>query len=346
MISKPSWSSILLASFLFFLCSSQAALATPGSAAESFRVVPSKTEISLTGFTRPITVMEVASEISGRCLEVNAAKGEPIPQNGSFTRLDSTFVLLELEANKLALQQAQRQLQFDEQEVKRYTRLVTMNSSSQVRLDELLLRRDQARTTLKLLKVESRRLQEQLARHRVKAPPNWLVMERRVEPGEWIQPGRVLAKIGDFSQLIIPLALTPDELIALKQIQNKIPLLLLDTGEPGVGKLFNVSPGFDPASRKILAEIKVELETLAPELVNQGGMRIQVSLQVPDPSGSFLVLERAVERHYEKHWLTRENGELLQVVVLGPADNVKNNTEKWLRVTSPKIKRGDLFLIP
>lgn len=290
--------------------------------------------------------MEIISEVSGRCLEVNADKGEPIPEDGSFALIDDTFMLLELETNQLTIEQAARQLQFDGQEVKRYTRLVAKNSSSQIQLDELYLRRDQSISKLNLLKTERKRLKERHSRHVIKAPAGWLVMENKAEIGEWIGAGQVLAQIGDFDHLVLHVALTPEELLSLKQVHNKIPLIIPASGKHGFGKLSNISPDFNPVTRKIMAEIKVDKDALPPEFVKQGGIRIHISLTIADPMDSFLVPKEAITERYEEHWLTKIDNSLQRVIVLGPAKETKHINGARLRITSPEIKKGDLFLLP
>ncbi len=316
------------------------------STAQTFTAIPATTEIKLIGFTRPATVMKIFSEVNGRCLAVKADKGMPIPADGSFAQIDNTFILLDIETNKLNSQQADKNLQFATQEVNRYTRLVATNSSSQIKLDELILRQKQAKTRLNLLKTETKRLNETLSRHDITAPADWLVLERKIEPGEWVRTGQLLARIGNFKQLVIPVALTPEELVSLQQINNKIPLLFLDTGNRGQGTLGNISPDFDPTTRKITAEIRVNMDIVPQEFARQGGTRVQISLKVADPMGGFLVPEKAITLRYEEHWLTRKNGAALRVIVLGSATNSTNSQQKWLRITSPEIQKDDLFILP
>ncbi len=322
-------------------------LASPANLfSASFSIVHSETEISLIGFTRPVTVMEISSEISGRCIEVDADEGEPIPLTGTFAHIDPTFISMELETNRLNIKQADRQLQFEQKEVERFSHLVSKNSLSQIQLDEQLLRRDQARNKLELLKVKSKYLKENLVRHTVAAPANWLTSERFVEPGEWVQAGQILARIGDFRQLIVPLALTQNELRSLEKTKSKIPLTLVDTNDSGSGNLHSIHPDFDPVTRKINVEVKIDMNTIPVDYSSRGGIPIQVFIKTPDPTGSFLVPEQAISQRYEEQWLTREDGKTLRVIVLGPENNALSHDLKQIRVSSPEITEGEIFLIP
>lgn len=305
--------------------------------------LPAAHEIRLTGFTRARAVLSVVSEVSGRCLEITADTGDTIAADGVFARIDPTFTALDLETNRINRQQAERQLEYDDQQVKRYRRLVSSRSSARVRLDEMELHRDQSRLTLAGLETEAKRLRERLTRHTVRAPAGWRVIERSVEPDEWVAAGKILARVGDYQTLVVPLALTPAELKSLGQ--NNIPLILPEEGLKGNGRLYRVSPGFDPVTRKINVEIALNPETLARLHRRQGGVRTEILLQVPDPMRTFIIPAAAVTERFEEHWLTRVNGDKLRVIVLGPASAPDGDNRKWLRVTSAQLKKDDAFLL-
>ncbi len=305
---------------------------------------PAHQQILLTGFTRARATLDIIPEVTGRCLEITADTGEPIGESGVFAVIDSTLIRLELQANKVTKQQVQRQLRFDSRQVERYRQLLTSKSSSKVRLDELELQLDQSRLKLDQLQVEKERLQEILSRHQVKAPPGWRIIERHVEPGQWVAGGKVLAQAGDYRTLLVPLAVTPAELASLKQGKT-IPLHLPDEDFNGHGSLYRVSPGFDPVTRKIRVEILLDQPTYEKISLKQGGVRVEIPIRIPDPMHAFLVPARAIVERYEEHWLTRENGKQIRVIVLGSAAGPDDN-RKWLRITSPDIKTGDVFTVP
>ncbi len=312
--------------------------------ARTFTVLPAQQQILLTGFTRARATLDIIPEIAGRCLELTTDIGETIDNNGIFAVIDSTLVRLDLKANSVSRQQVQRNLRFETQQVKRYQQLHTSKSSSRARLDEQELLLDQSRLKLDQLQVEAERLQELLSRHTIKAPPGWRIMERHVEPGQWVPGGRILAKAGDYQTLIIPLAVTPSELRSLQR-EKSIPLHLPGENIDGHGSLYRISPGFDPVTRKIKIEILIDRQTYDNLSLKQGGVRVEVPVRIPDPMHGFLVPARAVVERYEESWLTRENGKQVRIIVLGPANGPDDDLQ-WLRITAPEIKAGDSFKLP
>lgn len=318
------------------------ALATPAPAQESGQKLvvaqPSTREASLTAFTRAGTVMTLVSEVAGKVISVNADIGDTIDENGVFARLDDTFTRLEL--NKVLVQQdkLRSNIAYDAKEVSRYQSLVKRDSAAQSQLDKLELDLALAKHELASMQVEEERLREKLERFIVTAPPHWAVMERYIEPGEWINTGEKLAELGDFRVLIAPFGLSPEEFDWLKRQKGPIPLLVPDlpggpqTVQASVGR---ISPGFNPETRKI----HVELEIPAKPPLTRGGQRVELAMRLPDAPGTVILPKSAVTYRYEEYWVTRPDGSELKVVLLG-----KGHSADTVRVTSPDIQPGDELL--
>jgi len=303
------------------------------------RVRPSLVTRLLTGFTRARTVMDIASEVEGRCLTVTAEVGEAVPLSGEFVRIDPTFSRLALKTARLAVARQQATLAHDRRQVERYTQLVRSRASAQIRLEELELKAEQDRLHLEELKVEEERLAERLARHTVRAPAGWLVIGREVEPGEWVTPGHPLARVGDYSRLLVPLLLDEKELSAL-QSRKTFALRLPGLGISGQGRVLRVKPGFDPASRKTGVDVLLTRETLERLPVRRSGLRVEIPVQVPDPMEAVLVPAAAVRQRYDASWLTLEDGGQVQVTLLGSAEDGGPSPASWLRVTGEGIHPG------
>jgi len=335
--------------YVLLLCQSVYGQHTPQPARQQtspdiFTIQPALQQILLSGFTRARATLPIAPEVTGRCLKISVDTGETIADNGVFARIDSTLVVLQLKGNNVAIRTGKRTLSYDRQQVQRYQQLVSTKSSSKARLDELELKRDLSAFSLEQLRLKREHLQELLDRHTVKAPPGWVIIERRVEPGQWVQTGTILARAGDYRSLVVPLAVTPAELHTLQQ-QATIALHLPEENLDGHGNLYHVSPGFDPLTRKINIEILLDQKTYNRLSLKQGGIRVEIPILVPDPMHGFLVPTAAVTERYEEHWLTRKNGSRIQVIVLGPATG-PDDSQQWLRITSPEIKNGDIFQFP
>ena len=298
-----------------------------------FKAGPAVHLVTLTGFTRARATMEVASEVAGRCLSVSAEVGQPIGPDGVFARLDDVFVRLDGDANLVEQRRLKSRVDYLEKEVRRRVVLVRRKSEPQSKLDALEQDLDQARQQVKALEVKARVLAERRQRFTIMAPPGWVVTERALEPGEWVAEGALLARLGDYTTLVVPLALAPDEYRALLEMPKPVMLAAPAENKKVGGSIFRVSPAFDPKTRKLNLELAVKngLKEM------RGGIRLELSLPVRDPSGAVLVPPEAVVERYQEHWLTKADGRQVKVVRLGPGP------KGMVRVGGPEVKAGMMF---
>jgi RND family efflux transporter MFP subunit len=262
--------------------------------------------------------------------------GDTIGKGGAFCVLDRTFVDLALKKNRVDQKRLESEIAYQLKEVSRFEKLVGRESAAQSTLDGLQKKLDQARFQLEALKTEEATLKERWVRHAIKAPSGWTVTERNVEPGQWVSAGTHVGKAADYNRLLIPFSLSPEEYAALKKQNGTAQLRFPDEGQGGVvieGKVERVSPAFDPQTRKMSVDLAVS------EGVSEmrGGLRVELDIEIPDPSGTVLVPGSALAERYEEFWLTRENGDQVRVVFLG------NGSQGAARVRSPEVKPGQLF---
>ena len=306
------------------------------SKSEVFVAEAAMRQISLTGYTRARYVMDIISEEAGRCVKVAADVGDQIEKDGVFAVLDTTFIDLSLKKNRVEQKRLKNLIAYNAKEVRRYEELVERETAAQSTLDSLQNKLDQEQFQIQALQVQEAELKERQNRHRIRVPPGWTIIERAVEPGEWISVGSSLGKAGDFRTLFVPFSMSPEEYSALKKLDNEVELFFPDLNEKPLAikaALDRVSPAFDPETRKINVELSISGKL--PE--NRGGLRTELSLEIPDPSGAVLVPSSIVAERYEEFWLTRVNGDRIRVLFLGDGPN------KTYRVRSPELRAGDRF---
>jgi multidrug efflux pump subunit AcrA (membrane-fusion protein) len=301
-----------------------------------FVAQPATRQVILTGYTRARRIVDIVSEEAGRCLEVQADIGDVIGKDGIFAFLDNTFINLAINKNQVEQKRLEKTIAFNTKEVRRYEKLVSRDTAAQSKLDELQNRLDQSEFQRQALGVEEANLKERKKRHVIRISSGWEIIERDIEPGEWVSVGKHLGKAGDYRTLLVPFSLSPEEYNALRKLEAGPTLYFPDEGDIGMAlqaKLERVSPAFDPTTRKI----SVDLAIMQGLSRMRGGLRAELTLEIPDPSGAVLVPTSEVSERYEEFWLTRENGQQVRVVLL---DHGPDNTS---RVRSPEVSPGDKF---
>jgi len=300
-----------------------------------FTAKPASHRTTLTGFTRARATMKLTSRLTERISEIEADTGDRIGRDGVFARLDPTFAELDLDKVMIEQERMTSRIDYLDKEVRRFKTLFEKQSISEAKLDSIKQDLDQAHLTLRELQNQEKRLREQLRRHLITGPPGWLVIDRFAEPGEWVTAGTPLAEIGDFRTLVVPFAVSHNEYLKIKQGSETLTLRLPEENLTVPAELYQVSPDFDQLTRK--TNLELIINTALPE--QRGGIRAELTIELPDPSGALLVPTSSVNDRYDSHWLTRTDGEKVQVIVLGPGPEMQT-----LRITSDKIKAGDKFL--
>lgn len=313
---------------------------TPDSSVQDgvFVAKPAMRQVRLIGYTRARRILDIVSEESGRCIKVTADVGDRIAKDGLFAVLDTTFIDLAIKKNQVNQKRLQNLITFYGKDVKRFQELVESETAAQSKLDNIQNKMDQAQFEIQNLKVEEAELRERRARHLIKVPEGWTVTERAVEPGEWVSVGKHLGKAGDFRTLLVPFSLSPEEYNTLKKQNGTVELFFPDENEVGrklEASVERVSLAFDPETRKINIDLAVR-EGLSDQ---RGGLRAELTLMIPDPSGAVLVPASAVLERYEEFWLTRANGERIRVVFLG------NGPQGTSRVRGEEVRPGDKFKV-
>jgi RND family efflux transporter MFP subunit len=290
------------------------------AAVETFHLQPYQRGLSLTGFTRPIDEFTLSTEVGGRCLAVHVDIGQAVPPSGLVAELDGTFLRLDLESNRIAQQQAARQLELEKKTAARFATLMDSRSTAEATYEEAVLQADIFELTLQNLKNQEVRLREQLDRHRLSGPVGWKVIERYAQPGEYLQPGAPLLRLGDFRRMLVPLLLTHAEL-ALFTEASALPLFFPETGASLDGKIHRIAPVVDEKSRKIPVELVADIPGPGDREEWRGGLRVQIHLPGRNEPGVFVAPRGGLLSQYDAHWLITASGERLPVQLLDGRGN-------------------------
>ena len=288
---------------------------------------------TLTGFTRARHSIPIASEISGKVTHIYADIGQAIPENGIFACLDKTFIKLDIATTENSIAQLYTDLKYLRKQVNRHKNLVKSNSTAISVFDDLNRQKENAIFARQQEKIKKQKQQETEKRHCIKAPKNWKITQRNIEVGQWITAEQSIAQAGDYSQLLIPLTLTPEELSALEQKQNKFTVYLPEYQQEIAARIERISPAFDEQSHKI----RVDLLINDTSKFDRGGIRVELTLEVSDKLNTYLIPKKSLDERFEEVWLTRKNGERIRVMLLG---YLNHHTAK---ISSSNIKIGDQF---
>lgn len=317
---------------VIIICSS-----APISAQELVELRSYSRQLLFTGFTRPVTEMILSGEVSGKSTDILYDVGD-IVSTAEVAKIDDTFIRLDLEQNAIAQKKTLRQLQLEEKTLARFTNLMQSNSTAQADFDEAAFNADNLRLNLQSLKAEESRLLEMLQRHTLHAPVGWRIIQRFIEPGEYIRQGEPVLKLGDFSRLTVPFLLTYEELVLLQDMEN-IVVQLPDINSAVGAEIYRISPDFNEQTNKIKVELITQKSPAAIDERWRGGLRAELRITGKKEFATFLVPFKALISRYEANWLISRDGTPKRVILLGKSEKGDDAI-----VTGKDLSTGDSVL--
>jgi len=298
-------------------------------------VQPSYRQITIVGYSRARHKMVLSTEVSGKVKQVFIDVGDIVPKDEKVACLDQAFVRIDINSAKNDVEQYQIDINYYKKQVNRYQDLVGKKSVAISQLDDFQRQLGNAERLKQSKILEKQRLEEKQKRHCIKSPSGWKVIERHAEPGQWLDVGNLVMEVGNYKKLLVPLALSVNELKAIKNNQDTIKVWLPEYNRYIPATIERISPAFDDSSRKIQVDLLLEKELP----VYQGGLRVEVKIHLPDPAGTFFISEKALDKRFEEVWLKPKNGQPIRVKLLGNAGNGK------VRISSPSINNNSQFKI-
>jgi len=207
--------------------------------------------VELAGVLEPIRSTWVASETTGRIVEVAVTEHTPVSSGDMLVRLDSALAEAELIRAKASHQLAKSELE-------RQERLGSRSVASQAELDRA--KAEERRSYATLLEARTR-----LGQTRIEAPFDGLVNSLDLDPGAYVQPGTRIAEVLD-----------------LATIEVTVPVSDRQVGAIKVGAVARVR--IDPLGNEILDGRVVRVGG-APQSESQ---RFPVVVELPNPEGRLL----------------------------------------------------------
>ncbi|MGR9116492.1 MAG: efflux RND transporter periplasmic adaptor subunit, partial [Gammaproteobacteria bacterium] len=248
--------------------------------------------------------------------------------------LDDVFIQLDIQAAINDIAQHQNDANFFKNEISRHQPLVTKQIAAANTLDSLKRDLVNSQRAMQDAIIRKQRLNELRKRYCISAPVGWLVIDRSVETGQWVNEGETIGHVGDYSKLLVPVALTEHELAALAR-KDKIDVRLVESQITVPAFIEHISPAFDENTRKI--QVDLVIKEGVPEF--RGGIRVEIAIELPGEDQVFTLPQNAVDQRFEEYWLHRKDGKSIRVNLLS------QQKDGSVKINSPEIKVGDQFEI-
>ncbi len=142
----------------------------------------------------------LSAEVQGRLTRV-ADVGTVVAIGETVAEIEDTSLRLRQAELQAEVKRAEARLRYLESEEKRFTQLAESNLAAQAQLDQTRSDRDMARGDLDIARARLAQNANQLARTRIMAPFNGVVVERLMTPGERVTEGSNVIRLVDQKNL-------------------------------------------------------------------------------------------------------------------------------------------------
>ncbi len=142
----------------------------------------------------------ISAETSGTLIRV-AEVGDKIARHGIVARIDNDFLKLQLEEARAGVVQVESKRGFLEKEVKRLRRLAKSNNTAQTLLDQTEADLSAAQADYVSTLARVKQIEDRIRRSEVRAPFPGIIVQRFMQPGEWVDSGDQVVQLLDTGAL-------------------------------------------------------------------------------------------------------------------------------------------------
>lgn len=226
-------------------------------------------------------IANLATETSGKVVEVTFEEGQHVKAGTPMVRLDDDLLRHELAAARAAFQQAQTVLEQERVRLRRAETLLADEVTTEQEFDDIRFTVESYRHQMEQARAQAARIEEELQRKIIAAPFDGVVVERQTELGEWKNSGSPIAVFARDGLHDIMVNVPQDRLRFISEGQTVRAEV---AGREVTGTVVTVVPRGDMATRTFPVKVRVEGE---PWLLQ--GMSASVRLPIGEQAECLLV---------------------------------------------------------
>ncbi len=253
--------------------------------------------LSVTGSVEALLETDLAANATGKVVKVYAQRGDEIKRGQLLAVLDVKLVGLQARAAQLQSQVASAQAESSALDCIRLQRLIDAGAGTQADYE-----RQQSQCKISKLNVSTSRVQASVAAKAVKdgriaAPFDSFLVERFIEPGEYVLPSTKVATLVSLDPLVLRISV-PE--IHLAQLKKGLTITFHVAAYPDrvfTATLTRISPVVLPATRHVLAEA----EFSNPDKILHPGMFAKIDLPIGEVDLPVVPKEALFEKEGATH---------------------------------------------
>jgi len=253
----------------------------------------------------------LAFRIGGKMLTRTVEVGDKVKRGTEIARLDPKDLYLETDSVKSQIQAAQANHELAKSELERYRVLLEKKFISPAEMERRTNTVKVATANKDTLKARLYSVHQQISYTVLRADKAGVVTAVEAEPGEVLATGQSVVRIAPTKEVEAVISVPENRLNELKMAKQVEVTLWADPGRRYLGKVREVSPLADPATRTFRAKIAIE----QPDEHITFGMTASVTL-IGDVSREIFVPVSSLYHHKDSNavWVVDTKKEVVRLV--------------------------------
>ncbi len=205
-------------------------------------------------------ISHVSSEVSGLVTRVHVRTGDEVNNGAPLVQIDTEMLEKEILFHQNQVQLAELNIRHTKINFQRMDALFKKDSLSEKDYDDARFAHDEANlkkiaasTTLEKLLIQKRKSV-------IKAPFDGIVLEKKVDSGDWVQQGKLLVDIGSVNDLFIKVPVA-ETLLKFISPGQSVPVIINAYEKEMTGTIDNLSPKADAKTKNVFLKIRIPLLT-------------------------------------------------------------------------------------
>lgn len=215
----------------------------------------------------------VSSEVAGLVLSISVREGDRVEAGTILVRLDTEILDQEIATLRTQMEHLTLSIEHTEKNFKRLEALYEREGVSEKDLDDARFAFEDARVAFQVAQRRLETLEIRQRKSTIKAPFAGVILEKRVEAGDWVSQGKPLVRIGDDSELYVRVPIA-ERLMRHVKVGAKIPVLVTAYDKKVTGTLMDIDPIADAQTKNVFAKVRIPPLTGIAE-------NMSASVQVP-----------------------------------------------------------------
>lgn len=181
-----------------------------------------------TGNLIPFKEADLVATTAGKVTKVNFNLGSSVGAGAVLIQLDNRLKELSLEATQLSIERLKK-------DVTRYNTLLAGNATTELQVNDTKYNYENALN-------QAEQIKKQIADANVKSPISGRIVQKDIEPGEYITVGKVLGKVLDVARLKVEVPVNESDVYRLREGQSVRVTTDVFAGRTFNGRISYIAP--------------------------------------------------------------------------------------------------------